>query len=163
MISIKKKVEAPAKKRRKAAVDSVPVELKPIPSKADKPIKSKLAPKTLDQYRNLLLIKRVELVGDLSAMEAEALQSGGGNLSNVPLHMADIGTDTYDQDFMLGLAEKERSRLREIDDALRRIEDRTYGVCQMTGKPIPKARLLAKPWAKYTIEAAREVEGSWGS
>ncbi len=163
MISIKKKVEAPAKKPRKAAVDRVPVELKPIPSKADKPIKSRLAPKTLDQYRNLLLIKRAELVGDLSAMEAEALQSGGGNLSNVPLHMADIGTDTYDQDFMLGLAEKERSRLREIDDALRRIEERTYGVCQMTGKPIPKARLLAKPWAKYTIEAAREVEGSWGS
>lgn len=163
MISIKKKEEAPAKKPRKAVVDSVPVELKPIPAEADKPIKSRLAPKTLDEYRDLLLIKRTELVGDLNAMEAEALQPGGGNLSKVPLHMADVGTDTYDQDFMLGLAEKERSRLREIDEALRRIEDRTYGVCQMTGKPIPKARLLAKPWAKYTIEAKREVEGSWGS
>ncbi len=163
MISVKKKVEAPAKRARKAVTDNVPVEPELIPSEADKPIKTRLSPKTLDEYRDLLLIKRAELVGDLSAMEAAALQSGGGNLSKLPIHMADVGTDTYDQDFMLGLAEKERSRLREIDDALRRIEDRTYGVCQMTGKPIPKARLLAKPWAKYTIEAAREVEGSWGS
>jgi RNA polymerase-binding transcription factor DksA len=80
----------------------------------------------------------------------------------MPIHMADIGTDTYDQDFMLGLAEAERRRLREIDAALGRIEDRTYGVCQMTGKPIPKARLNAKPWARYTIEAAREIERGLG-
>jgi DnaK suppressor protein len=76
--------------------------------------------------------------------------------------MADIGTDTYDQDFMLGLAESERRRLREIDWALARIADRTYGVCQMTGKQIPKARLNAKPWARYTIEAAREIERGLG-
>jgi RNA polymerase-binding transcription factor DksA len=72
--------------------------------------------------------------------------------------MADIGSDTYDQDFMLGLAESERRRIREIDEALQRIEDKTYGVCQMTGKQIPKARLNAKPWARYTVEAARLIE-----
>ena len=60
------------------------------------------------------------------------------------------------------LAEAERRRLREIDAALARIEDRTYGVCQMTDKPIPKARLNAKPWARYTIEAAREIERGLG-
>jgi RNA polymerase-binding transcription factor DksA len=81
----------------------------------------------------------------------------------MPIHMADIGSDTYDQDFMLGMAETERQRLREIDEALARIENGTYGVCQMTGKPIPKARLNAKPWAKYTIEAARELERQWGA
>ncbi len=80
----------------------------------------------------------------------------------MPIHMADIGTDTYDQDFILGLAETERQGLREIDEALQRIESRTFGICQMTGKPIPKARLNAKPWAKYTIEAAREVERGLG-
>ncbi|MEE8154213.1 MAG: TraR/DksA C4-type zinc finger protein [Phycisphaerales bacterium] len=154
MITTRKPPAATKKPRIKPA-SSVPMEPEPKPSK---PIKSRLSPKTLDGYRTLLLIKRAELVGDLSAMEAEALRSDGGNLSNVPIHMADIGTDTYDQDFMLGLAEKERGRLREIDEALRRIDDRTYGVCQMTGKAIPKARLAAKPWAKYTIEAAREVE-----
>ena len=125
-------------------------------------IKTKLSRKELNHYRDLLLLKRRELVGDLHAMENEALRSGGGNLSHMPIHMADIGTDTYDQDFMLGLAAAERDQLREIDAALQRIEDRTYGVCQLTGKPIPKARLDAKPWAKYTIEAARQMEGQWG-
>ena len=127
----------------------------------EKPIKTSLSPKQLAHFRNLLLLKRAELIGDLSAMEEAALQASGGNLSNLPIHMADIGTDTYDQDFMLGLAENERQRLREIDDALKRIQDKTYGVCQMTGKPIPEARLEAKPWAKYTIEAARALEGQW--
>jgi DnaK suppressor protein len=128
-----------------------------------KSIKTKLSRKELSHYRELLLLKRRELVGDLNAMETEALRSGGGNISHMPIHMADIGTDTYDQDFMLGLAAAERDQLREIDQALARIEDRTYGVCQLTGKPIPKARLDAKPWAKYTVEAARQMEGGWGS
>ena len=91
-------------------------------------------------------------MGDLSSLETEALRSSGGDLSHMPIHMADIGSDTYEQDFMLGLAENERTRMREIDDALKRIADKTYGVCQMTGEPIPQARLEAKPWAKYTIE-----------
>ena len=123
-----------------------------------KPLKTKLAKKQLNEYRALLLRKRSELLGDLNSMEEQALQATGGTLSHMPIHMADVGTDTYDQDFILGLAETERQGLREIDEALQRIEVRTYGVCQMTGKPIPKARLNAKPWAKYTIEAAREIE-----
>jgi RNA polymerase-binding protein DksA len=126
---------------------------------AHKPVKTKLSPKDLRAFRDLLLEQRAELVGDLNAMEKSALSTHGGNLSNLPIHMADIGTDTYDQDFTLSLAEAERRRLKEIDEALRRIEDKTYGICQMTGKPIPKARLKAKPWAKYTIEAARKLEG----
>lgn len=136
-----------------AAVETEPKEIKPI--------KTKLTAKELRYYRDLLLQKRAELVGDVSAMESAALQDRGGNLSNLPLHMADIGTDTYDQDFMLSLAETERQRLHEIDDALQRIKDKTYGVCQLTGHPIPAARLKAKPWAKYTIESARKMEGQW--
>ena len=135
----------------------------PAPEAANrKPIKTKLKKKDLDHYRGLLLDRRRELVGDLCAMEQQALQSAASNVSHMPIHMADIGTDTYDQDFMLGLAESERQRLREIDAALMRIEDRTYGVCQMTEKAIPKARLNAKPWARYTIEAAREIERGVG-
>ncbi len=157
MIS-RKSVPPPAKKPRATPKEDLVLE-KPIePAKVRK---TKLSPEDLDHYRTLLLIKRAELVGDLSAMEAEALQASG-NLSNVPIHMADIGTDTYDQDFMLGLAETERKQLREIDDALQRIEDKTYGVCQMTGRTIPKSRLNAKPWAKYTIGAARKIEEGGG-
>jgi RNA polymerase-binding protein DksA len=126
-----------------------------------RPAKTHLSRKQLNHYRNLLLIKRAELVGDLSSLEAEALRSSGGNLSHMPIHMADIGSDTYEQDFMLGLAETERRLLREIDAALQRIEDGSYGICQMTGEPIPDARLEAKPWASHTVEAARRLERGW--
>ena len=119
---------------------------------------TKLHKKDLDHYRTLLLHKRTELVGDLSSMETQALKSNGGQLSHMPIHMADVGTDNFDQDLMLGMAENERQRLREIDAALKRIEDKTYGICQMTEKVIPKTRLNAKPWARYTIEAARQIE-----
>lgn len=123
-------------------------------------IKTKLGKKELDEYRALLHTKRRQLVGMLSGMEDEALRSSGGNLSNMPVHMADMGSDVYEQDFTLGMAETERAIINEIDAALQRIEDKTFGVCQMTGKPISKARLDAKPWAKYTIEAERIAESS---
>lgn len=142
------------KKKTKPANDATETAEKEV----IKPVKTPLTAKELRHFRNLLMIKRAELVGDLGAMEAEALRSGSGDVSHMPIHMADMGTDTYDQDFMLNLAENERQRLREIDDALRRIENKSYGVCQMTAKPIPKSRLEAKPWAKYTIEAAERVE-----
>ncbi len=147
-------VTNPAKRVRRAK--SAP---EPEPkTKPRKPLKTKLNKKDLDRYRSLLLVKRAELVGDLSAMEAQALQANGGKTSHMPIHMADVGSDTFDQDFMLGMAENERQRLREIDAALKRIEDKTYGICQMTEKVIPKTRLNAKPWARYTIEAARQIE-----
>lgn len=147
---------APSKKSRSKKMTEVEIIQKPTPPK---PIKTKLSKKELNHYKNLLLIKRAEIVGDLSSIEAEALRSNDGDLSNMPIHMADIGSDTYEQDFMLGMAESERQRLREIDEALLRIQNRTYGVCQMTEKTIPTARLEAKPWAKYTIESARQLEG----
>jgi RNA polymerase-binding transcription factor DksA len=121
-------------------------------------IKTRLGAKELTEYKKILLEARAELIARVTGLEDEALRSSGGNLSNMPLHMADIGTDTFDQDLAIGMAETERELLREIDEALDRVVAKTYGVCQLTGKPIPKARLDAKPWAKYTIEAARELE-----
>src|SRR5882672_3859591 len=89
----------------------------------------------------------------------EALRSASSsNLSNLPIHMADMGTDNYEQEFTLGLVEKDRQLLREINVALGKIRDGTYGICEGTGKPITKARLEAKPWAKYSIEYARKLE-----
>ncbi|NBY67449.1 MAG: TraR/DksA family transcriptional regulator [Betaproteobacteria bacterium] len=76
----------------------------------------------------------------------------------MPLHMADVGTDTFDQEFALNLAASDRVKLAEIDEAISRIDDKSYGVCQLTGKPIPKARLDANPLAKYTVEAALMIE-----
>ena len=76
----------------------------------------------------------------------------------MPIHMADIGTDNYEQEFALGLMDSERKLLREIDAALGRIEKKTYGTCQGTGKPIAKARLEARPWAKHCVDYARMLE-----
>jgi RNA polymerase-binding transcription factor DksA len=143
-----------AKKSKSAAAEAPP----PPTDQQIAEIKTKLSKKELDEYRTLLLAKRRQLVGMLSGMEDEALRSSGGNLSNMPVHMADMGSDVYEQDFTLGMAETERAILSEIDAALLRIENKTFGVCQMTGKPISKARLDAKPWAKYTIEAERIAE-----
>jgi RNA polymerase-binding transcription factor len=118
-----------------------------------------LSPKEIEHFRDLLLEKRRELVGDMSSMEREALRtSGGSNLSTLPIHMADMGTDNYEQEFTLGLVEKDRNLLREINHALAKILNGTYGICEGTGKPISKPRLEAQPWARFSIEYARSME-----
>ncbi|MCF7955838.1 MAG: TraR/DksA family transcriptional regulator, partial [Phycisphaerae bacterium] len=95
-------------------------------------------------------------------MEKEALNKSrleaGGDLSSMPIHMADMGTDNFEQEFSLGLLDGERKLLQEINLALHRINDGVYGLCEGTGKEIPKARLEAVPWAKYCIEYATMVE-----
>ena len=124
--------------------------------------KTKFSEEVLDEFRQLLLAKRAELIGDVDHMTSEALrdsQPGGvGSLSKVPIHMADVGSDNWEQEFTLGLVANERQRLKEIDAALQRIADHTYGICEATHKPIGKQRLRAKPWARYCIESAREKE-----
>lgn len=124
----------------------------------DQRIKSKFNKRELEQFRQILRRKRAELVGDISNMEEEALRQNSGSLSNVPQHMAEQGTDTYDQGLSLDLAAVDRNLLREINDALTRIEQGTYGICERTGTPIKAERLQEIPWARYSIEAAREME-----
>jgi DnaK suppressor protein len=115
-----------------------------------------LTKKDLEQFREMLLRKRAELVGDVGTLRDEALkgsrQDAAGDLSSMPIHMADLGTDNYELEFTLGLIEGGRAVLQEIDEALERIQRGTYGICLATGKPIGKARLRAKPWAKFSYE-----------
>jgi len=122
--------------------------------------KTPLKKKELSEFREMLLAKRRTLLGDMSGMEAEALRgnTSTGEHSSMPVHMADIGTDNYEQEFTLGLLESERQLLREIDEALERMAQGTYGVCMGTGDPIGEARLRAKPWAKYSIAYVRKIE-----
>jgi DnaK suppressor protein len=114
--------------------------------------------KQLEEFRQILLRKRGELAGDVVAMEGQALQGTSGALSNVPSHMAEQGSEAYDQSLSLELADKNRKLIREIDDALTRIEEASYGMCELTGKPIPIDRLTELPWVRYTIEAQREID-----
>ncbi|RKY22716.1 MAG: TraR/DksA family transcriptional regulator [Planctomycetota bacterium] len=124
--------------------------------------KSYLTAVDIDHFKQALLEKRREILGNVSEMHNEALKKSRldatGDLSSMPIHMADIGTDNYEQEFALGLLDSERKLLREIDDALQRIEKKTYGICEGTGKPITKARLEAQPWARYCVEYARMLE-----
>jgi len=116
----------------------------------------------LEQFRKVLLMKRRLLVGDVSALEKAALeknrQDASGDLSKMPLDMADVGSDNYEQEFTLGLIETEQATLQEIDEALQRIDEKQYGKCVACSAAIPKARLKAKPHAKYCIECKRREE-----
>ena len=128
----------------------------PTPQQMRK-VKTGLSAKDLRRLRQGLLEHRAEIIGDVQGLEA-ARSGSAGELSHMPLHMADVGSDSYEQEFMLGLMQSERQLIVEIDEALMRIVDGTYGVCIETNEPIGKPRLEAKPWAKYCIEVARERE-----
>lgn len=125
-------------------------------------IKSPLTRKQLEEFRALLLEKRKSLLGDLTGIESGALgknlQESAGDLSNMPTHPADIGSDNFEHEFTLGLLESERALLKEINEALERIDQGTYGVCLGTGQPIGLARLQARPWCKYCIEYQKMLE-----
>ncbi len=121
-----------------------------------------LTPAEIEHFKALLVAKRSEIMHNVVEIEGETLKKSrldaSGDLSSMPIHMADLGTDNYQQEFSLGLMDSERRLLTEIDDALQRIENGTYGICEGTGQPIAKARLEAQPWARYSVEYARIVE-----
>ncbi len=124
--------------------------------------KTRLNSADLQHYRELLLQKRTEILGNVSEIEGEALRKSrldaSGDLSSMPIHMADLGTDNFEQEFSLELMDSERKLLVEIDEALNRITAGTYGICEGTGRPITKARLEAQPWARYSVEYAKTIE-----
>lgn len=95
-------------------------------------------------------------------MQGEALkmsrQDASGDLSNVPIHMADVGTDNYERDLMIELIENGEEGLRNIDTALEKMDDGSYGVCEICAKKINKERLKAVPYAKLCIDCQREEE-----
>jgi len=124
--------------------------------------KTRLSPADTERFKQMLLEKRREILKNVNEIEGEALKKSrldaSGDLSSMPIHMADLGTDNYEQEFALGLMDSERKLLKEIEEALERIENGTYGICEGTDKPIPKARLKAQPWARHCVEYARMLE-----
>jgi len=116
--------------------------------------KSRLTPAQIREFKALLLAKLNEILNNIICMEDETLRKPRTDLSNLPFHMADAGTDSYEVENTLGLMDSERRLLTEIEDALERIENGTYGICQGNGGPIPKARLDAIPWARYCVACA---------
>jgi DnaK suppressor protein len=104
-------------------------------------------------YKNLLDL-RERLLNQMSGLAKESAEE----MSSYSLHMADSGTDNFDRDFALSLLSADQDAIYEIEEALKRIEKGTYGVCELTGKQIPKARLDAIPWTRFTVEAQAQLE-----
>jgi DnaK suppressor protein len=113
-------------------------------------------------FRGDLLRLRARLRGDVSAMARAALNEGGPNdfgpLSAIPSHIADMGTDTFEQDNTLRLMDTEGEVLQQVEAALERIDEGTYGLCSECGHKIPKLRLKAIPYTPYCVKCASQME-----
>jgi DnaK suppressor protein len=118
---------------------------------AYKPVKVK---SEWQKYYNTLLELRDRLVAQMNGLAKESAEE----MSSYSLHMADSGTDNFDRDFALSLLSSDQDAMYEIEEALKRIERNTYGVCELTGKSIPKARLEAIPWTRFTVDAQAQLE-----
>ena len=113
-------------------------------------------------YREQLLSLRARLRGDMNGMAEAALKKtrseANGDLSSMPIHMADIGSDNYEQEFTLSLMQCEGGTLEQIDAALERVENGTYGLCEECGARIPKQRLNAIPYTTMCVKCASDSE-----
>ncbi len=123
---------------------------------------SKQVPEKLRRYYHLLVAMREAIQKGLAFHAEEALKKNGkddaGDLSGYSQHLADAGSDTADRDFALSLISNEQEALKEIADAITRMKSGGYGVCEITGKAIPHARLMAVPFTRYSLEGQKELE-----
>jgi RNA polymerase-binding transcription factor DksA len=114
----------------------------------------KMTSRQVCQQHSKLLRVRAALWRRIRRLAEDASEDRPG----YSVHMADAGTDSFDRDLTLGLASFEQEALYEVDAALRRLDDGSYGICELTGKPIPWKRLRAIPWTRFSIEAELELE-----
>ncbi len=118
--------------------------------------------KDLKIFKELLLRKKIELTKGIQHIENDALKTSqrdaAGDLSAYSLHMADMATDNYDREFSLGLADNEQKILNRIDAALDKIENNTYGTCELCEKKISKARLKVVPYAELCVPCQQKQE-----
>ena len=177
-----KKTSAPAKKRAVTAkkTSRTPKKTKVAPNKSSKHAPARKMeinsnsvvdligrnhrPRKLDPFtkgqREKLLQLRDAMVDSMAGVAQDTLRSRaeGSEASAFGMHQADAGSDAYDRDFALSLLSQEQDALYEIDQALKRIELGSYGVCEMSGKPIPHARLEAIPFARFTVQCQAQLE-----
>jgi RNA polymerase-binding transcription factor DksA len=113
----------------------------------------KVRPEWVKYYERLLEL-REQLTRQMDGLAKESAQEMAG----YSLHMADSGTDNFDRDFALSLLSSDQDAIYEIEEALKRIEKNTYGICELTGKPIPRTRLDAIPWTRFTVQAQAQLE-----
>jgi RNA polymerase-binding transcription factor DksA len=173
-----KKVAAPAKSAPAAAK---PAQAAVAPqTNGTRPTYAKLAPKPilptvevvapptkppysgefLERQKQRLLELRDHLLNQMHGVAQDTLRvrAEGSEASAFGMHQADAGSDAYDKDFALSLLSQEQDALYEIEEGLKRVEGTAYGICEMSNKPIPKVRLEAIPYARFTVECQAQLE-----
>ena len=121
---------------------------------------AKLPDAGLETYKARLIALRARIRGDVSTMTEGALSQNrteaAGDLSAMPMHMADIGTDNFEQEQTLAFIQSDNATLGLIEEALARIKNGSYGICESCGKTIPKARLNVLPYAASCIQCVEK-------
>ena len=139
--------------RAKAMATSSAILGRPV-AKASASVDLKKVKREWQKFCLHLLDLREQLTKQMNGLAQESAQEMAG----YSLHMADSGTDNFDRDFALSLLSSDQDAVYEIEEALKRIERKTYGICELTGKKIPRARLEAIPWTRFTVEAQAQLE-----
>ena len=152
-MTTKKKHEKPAAHKKVAASATAAAILGRAPEKGKKNGEVKIKAEWQKFYNHLLEL-REQLLRQMNGLAKESAQEMAG----YSLHMADSGTDNFDRDFALSLLSSDQDAIYEIEEALKRIEKNTYGICELTGKAIPRARLEAIPWTRFTVQAQAQLE-----
>ena len=152
--------KAEAVQKKQSQLQDLPKPEAASKGKIQPPQKKEVTDEWVLQQRERIFELRDNLLESMHGVAKDTLRSRaeGSEASAFGMHQADAGSDSYDRDFALSLLSQEQDALYEIDEALKRIELGTYGVCEMSGKTIMRARLEALPFARYTVECQAEVE-----
>jgi RNA polymerase-binding protein DksA len=124
--------------------------------------RKKLTKKELNDFKKLIMKSKEKALDEIKHISEDTLKKSqkeaAGDISGYTYHMADVASDTYDREFSLGLASNERESLYELDDAMKKIEDGTFGVCEECKSLISKTRLKAVPFAKLCVKCQERKE-----
>jgi DnaK suppressor protein len=122
----------------------------------------KLTKKQLEYFKDKLLAERLKVLEEMDELQQsnlkQSISDSSGENSRYSYHLGDVASLSYGREFSMGLAERQQKYLEQIDEALQRIEDGTYGVCKVTGEPISVERLEEVPVAKYSVKGKEILE-----
>jgi DnaK suppressor protein len=149
----KRKLEKPKLEKRKPEKPKLE-KRKPEKPKLDKLKPEKLDKKTIERYRKILLKERERIIGDVKQMDESSKEMGQDGIQDI----GDEAATIYNKQILLTLNENDRTRLRDLDEALDRIESGTYGICEECGEPVGLKRLEVRPVAKYCVPCLTKLE-----
>ncbi len=125
-------------------------------------MKNKFTKKELSEFKKIIIKRKDEILDNINHISEETLKKSqkdaSGDISGYSYHMADVATDTYDREFSLGLASNERELLYELDDAMKKIDDGIFGICEDCKSVIAKTRLKALPYARLCLKCQEKKE-----